>query len=362
MFSYSTVRSTFVYVQIGLLLPFIHALFTYEETMDEKNLPYPGWDFFEITSPQVFWATYFYQVIAGVFGDAFQIAHDSMFCGLTSLTCAQADLIKHRLINLPKLKKEMRYKQLVLIVCQHVATKRYNEKYILIYFNGWVKLSNWEMKHIILKIVYCRLISQMQEIFGLLITWQFCSLTVNSSMNIYSFTAAQNVDQISSLDLITLVAYLAIVTEIIFFYCWFGNELIVQVSKWYSMQISETSLLRNQWDLLYIFLSLLIDIFDSWSYNSNELDWIGQRMCSEHNDHSGTGHKTSKTHHWNNCWFVPRHLSEGKLIEKYKSDEINIWVGNMEFLIVQRCFLHLQFCKMTYGTYNMLRTITNKGK
>lgn len=103
-----------------LLVPFI----INRVIIDEKNLPLPGWQFYDISSVKVFWLTYFYQA-AFVANICFATtAHDSVFSGLLLHVCAQASIVKHRLVSLVELKKEMQYKQLALIVNQHISIYR----------------------------------------------------------------------------------------------------------------------------------------------------------------------------------------------------------------------------------------------
>lgn len=89
------------------------------------NLPFPGWYIHNITTQKVYWATYFYQSILMGYIISTALSHDTVFYGLFLLICAQASIIKHRLIGLAGLKnKEVQHEQLVVIVRQHISIYR----------------------------------------------------------------------------------------------------------------------------------------------------------------------------------------------------------------------------------------------
>lgn len=104
------------------------------KSMDEKYLLLSGWQFYDVTSPRVFWATHCYQMLWFVYGCCLVVAHESMFAGLALHICAQAILIKYRLKNLVKLKEKEQHKQLTMIVRQHIAIYRQEKQDISCYF------------------------------------------------------------------------------------------------------------------------------------------------------------------------------------------------------------------------------------
>lgn len=127
-FPKSLLRSTVTGVLAIVFTVHVSTPFFDMENVNEENLPYPGWQYYNITSPKFFWVSYSFQTTFLVLVFAMLIAHDTLFVVSVVYFCGQVNLMKHRLINLPKLKKEMRYKALALIVDQHVSIYRWWKK------------------------------------------------------------------------------------------------------------------------------------------------------------------------------------------------------------------------------------------
>lgn len=124
-----SIKSIFTYTMSFHAFELLSPPFINYKVLDEKLLPLAGWPFYKITSKRIFWLTYFYQALFLGLNFTYTIATDILFSGLLIHTCAQAALIKHRLINLPKLTKEKQYKLFATIIRQHIAVYRYEKKF-----------------------------------------------------------------------------------------------------------------------------------------------------------------------------------------------------------------------------------------
>lgn len=120
--SYSSLRSTFSLIQISLTLTALSGPFI--KGIDEENLPFPGWQSYNITSSTIFWSTYVYQGIFFVLCSVLLVAHEAMFSGLLLHIFAQANLIKHRITTLLESKKANHSGDLVLVIRNHVSIYR----------------------------------------------------------------------------------------------------------------------------------------------------------------------------------------------------------------------------------------------
>lgn len=107
-----------------LVAPFLSGYAT-----EEKNLPYPGWQFYDVSNAKRFWITYVCQVIFTSISGMNIICYDGFLTVLTLYICAQANVVKYRLRSLPFLERNMQYKQLVLIVQEHISIYRYKNNY-----------------------------------------------------------------------------------------------------------------------------------------------------------------------------------------------------------------------------------------
>lgn len=117
-------KKFFSCVQMSFAFNVMASSFIDTNVIDETSLPLPGWQFYHITSLEVFWMTYFYQGIFFFLICTSMVAYQSVFSTLVLLICAEANIMKQRLICLTELRKELRFKALVMIVNQHISIYR----------------------------------------------------------------------------------------------------------------------------------------------------------------------------------------------------------------------------------------------
>lgn len=241
----------------------IAPIFTYN-VIDESKLPLTGWQFYNITTLKVYWITHLYQSVFLGYSYIIMLAHDVAFYGFMLHLCGQADVIKHRIVSLAKLNKDMQHKQLVLVVKQHISLYRwkcYNYYVLLNTLNCCIVLIWWNL---IIKEIqnnnYYSLVYEMQGIFGTAVTMSFILLMGTFSLTLYSLIIGGETGNRAF-----LVFYIMVLGSIVCFYCYFGNQVMLQVSHIMEKNNEQT---RTNWHLT-------IKYFQSASIRDAliEMDW-----------------------------------------------------------------------------------------
>lgn len=73
----------------------------------EGLLPFRAWLPYNLSTPLVFWLSYFHQVIAHGVGGSTQVANECLIVGLMLEVCAQLEIFKHRLHRIDRMSEEM---------------------------------------------------------------------------------------------------------------------------------------------------------------------------------------------------------------------------------------------------------------
>nr|UEN71232.1 olfactory receptor 49 [Gregopimpla kuwanae] len=175
-----------------------------------KTLPFNAWIPFNYTTPLCFWSAYLHQIFAHGYGAAVGTVYDILLCALISQACGQLKILQFRFQFMTRtiadqiIADENKF--------NHEDDKQKVESKIL-------------AKHINQHLDIYQFASSVNDAFSIVIFMQCAVSTFVLCISIYTLS---RLDEIST-KFIFIVVYTTCMLIQIFVYCWFGNEIMLEV-------------------------------------------------------------------------------------------------------------------------------------
>ncbi|XP_033220926.1 odorant receptor 46a-like [Belonocnema kinseyi] len=171
----------------------------------EGLLLFRAWLPYNLSTPLIFWLSYFHQMIAHTAGGSTQVANECLIVGLMLDICAQLEILKHRLHRISQMSEEM----------PNSETVKYYKK-----SNSSAVIAECVEHHLHI-VEFSR---QINQIFYWVIFIQFSVSTVIICSSIYQLSRMP----MGSAPFVSLSIYLSCMLFQVFLFCWYGNEVILQ--------------------------------------------------------------------------------------------------------------------------------------
>ncbi|XP_072767192.1 odorant receptor 4-like isoform X3 [Anoplolepis gracilipes] len=227
-------------------------------TKNERVLPLKSYVPYSVSNLLIYLATYLQQFLTLFYGIILNVSFDSLVYGFTIHTCAQIELMCHRLTD--------------------------NLKNISFGKSSETKVSIEECvkHHLLVKIV----VKKIQELFiwSIMIFFFFSLVIVCTSIFLISKT------KLLSLEFLSMFLYLNGILLQIFYYCWYGNELqlksksiatAIYSSDWTKVTPQERRL------LIFIMINsqkgIILSYHGMFALSLNTFTWICRTSYSAYN-------------------------------------------------------------------------------
>ncbi|XP_011312993.1 odorant receptor Or1-like [Fopius arisanus] len=192
----------FCIVEIAVFTSTVSSIF---ENIPERTLPFRVWVPYYNNSEFAYWCLYLQQVIVGHgFQSTIAIGNDTLVAGMMLLTCAQLQILKFRQENLPSFFKELKEEQ-----------GSYTEE-----------MQRQLLKEIILHHkTILRFAETANDLFSTIIFIQYAISCYVLCISVYRVAQME----VNNPEYPFTVFYLLCMTTQIFYFCWYGNEVILEV-------------------------------------------------------------------------------------------------------------------------------------
>ncbi|XP_015606886.1 odorant receptor Or1-like isoform X2 [Cephus cinctus] len=178
----------------------------------KRILPFRSWLPYDLSSLKLFWLSYVHQCIAIMAAAYINVATDSFISGLMIQICSQLDILKYRLIKLPRL-YNINHRDEFLSSLTHCVLHH---------------------EHIF------KFASAVESVSNPITIVQFCASAVALCSSVYQLSK----HSVDSAKFMPLILYLLCMLFQLFFYCWYGNEVILK-----SMEVRD-AVYEMDWILL----------------------------------------------------------------------------------------------------------------
>ncbi|XP_063983998.1 odorant receptor 46a-like [Diachasmimorpha longicaudata] len=194
----------FCIVETAVMTSTVSSIF---ENIPERTLPFRVWVPYYNNSELAYWCLYLQQVIVGHgFQSTIAIGNDTLVAGMMLLTCAQLQILKHRQENLPRVLEEIRKEQNLddnTLQRQLLNEIIYHHKTIL------------------------KFATTANDLFSTIIFIQYAISCYVLCISVYRVAQME----VTNPEYPFTVFYLLCMTTQIFYFCWYGNEVILESSS-----------------------------------------------------------------------------------------------------------------------------------